>query len=81
MQFLVVLTSLLSVASAAAVSPRYPAKLTGGELSKRQSSVCGSNTTPVCCQVDVLGVADTSCGNGKSLPDIILYRALMSYPC
>ena len=60
MRFTIVLVSLLSVTSAAAVTKRYPATLVA-----RQSGVCGALSTPVCCQLDVLGVANLNCENGK----------------
>ncbi|KAF2492116.1 hypothetical protein BU16DRAFT_620529 [Lophium mytilinum] len=59
MRFLLILSSALSLASAAAVTPRHPANLVGGELTKRD--VCGGDTSPVCCQLDVEGVADLNC--------------------
>ncbi|KAF2816309.1 uncharacterized protein BDZ99DRAFT_376536 [Mytilinidion resinicola] len=31
----------------------------GGELTKRD--ICGGDTSPVCCQLDVEGVADLNC--------------------
>lgn len=61
MQLTLTVTALLSVASAAAVTKRYPAT-----LSTRQSGVCGALSTPLCCQLDVLGVANLNCENGKS---------------
>ena len=60
MQFTLVLASLFSLTSAAAVTKRYPATLV-----ERQSGVCGALSTPVCCQLDVLGVANLNCENGK----------------
>jgi hypothetical protein len=57
MQLNVVLATLLSVAAAAAV----PA-----ELVTRQSGVCGPLSSPLCCELDVEGVANLNCENGKS---------------
>jgi hypothetical protein len=57
MQLTIVIATLLSLASAAAV----PSKLL-----TRQSGVCGALSTPLCCQLDVEGVADLNCENGKS---------------
>jgi hypothetical protein len=56
MQFTVVFATLLSLTSAAAV----PAKLV-----MRESGVCGALSSPLCCQLDVLGVANLNCENGK----------------
>jgi hypothetical protein len=62
MQFtLATLTALLSLTSAAAVIKRYPATLVS-----RQSGICGGLATALCCQTDVLGVANLNCANGKS---------------
>ena len=58
---LATLTALLSLASAAAISAGSPAV---GKLVARQGSVCGTLATPVCCQLDVLGVANLNCENG-----------------
>ncbi|KAH7083408.1 hypothetical protein BKA63DRAFT_152658 [Paraphoma chrysanthemicola] len=58
MQFAFTIASLLSLASAAAVTKRYPANLV-----ERQSGVCGALATPLCCQLDVLGVANLNCAN------------------
>ena len=60
MQFtLATFTALLSLTSAAAVTKRYPATLV-----ERQSGICGGLATPLCCQTDVLGVANLNCANG-----------------
>jgi hypothetical protein len=60
MQFtLATFTALLSLTSAAAVTKRYPATLV-----ERQSGICGALATPLCCQTDVLGVANLNCANG-----------------
>lgn len=61
MQFTVIVASLLSLTSAAAVTKRYE-----GKLVARQSGVCGAISTPLCCQLDVLGVANLNCENGTS---------------
>ncbi|RYO71905.1 hypothetical protein AA0113_g1698 [Alternaria arborescens] len=59
MQFkLAAFTALLSLTSAAAVTKRYPATLV-----ERQSGICGGIATPLCCQTDVLGVANLDCAN------------------
>ncbi|KAJ4381843.1 hypothetical protein N0V86_003208 [Didymella sp. IMI 355093] len=61
MQFtLTTLSALLSLTSAAAIGARSSAV---GKLVARQGSVCGALATPVCCQVDVLGVANLNCEN------------------
>jgi hypothetical protein len=56
MQLTIVIATLLSLASAAAV----PSKLL-----TRKSGVCGALSTPLCCQLDVEGVADLNCENGR----------------
>lgn len=61
MQLTIALTTLLSLASAAAVKKRYSATLV-----ERQSGVCGGLATPLCCQTDVLGAANLNCANGES---------------
>ncbi|EAT86290.1 hypothetical protein HBI56_099580 [Parastagonospora nodorum] len=58
MQFTIILTTLFSLTSAAAVQKRYPATLV-----ERQSGVCGGLATPLCCQTDVLGAANLNCAN------------------
>lgn len=67
MQFTIfTLTALLSLTSAAAVTKRYPYTAT---LVERQSEICGGLATPLCCQTDVLGVANLNCANGTlSIP-------------
>jgi hypothetical protein len=55
MQLIIVLANLLSFTSAAAI----PTK-----LMTRQSGVCGALSTPLCCQLDVEGVANLNCENG-----------------
>jgi hypothetical protein len=60
MQFTIVLATLLSVASAGAITKRYPATLV-----ERAAGVCGGLATALCCQTDVEGVADLNCANGK----------------
>ncbi|KZM24336.1 uncharacterized protein EKO05_0005646 [Ascochyta rabiei] len=61
MQFsLATITALLSLTSAAAITARSP---TTGRLVSRQASVCGALATPVCCQLDILGVANLNCEN------------------
>jgi hypothetical protein len=57
MQLTIVLATLLSVASAAAVPT---------ELLTRRSSVCGPLSSPLCCELDVEGVATLNCANGES---------------
>jgi hypothetical protein len=58
MQFTIVLATLLSLTSAAAVT-------------KRQSGVCGALSSPLCCQLDVLGVANLNCETGNlSVPPL-----------
>jgi hypothetical protein len=60
MQFtLATITALLSLTYAAAGTKRYPATLV-----ERQSGVCGGLATPLCCQTDILGVANLECENG-----------------
>ncbi|KAG9189014.1 hypothetical protein G6011_05882 [Alternaria panax] len=44
------LTALLTLTSAAVISTR-------------QSGLCGNLATPLCCQTDVLGVANLNCAN------------------
>jgi hypothetical protein len=61
------LTALLSLTSAAAVTKRYPATLV-----ERQSGICGGLATALCCQTDVLGVANLNCANGTFPPIRIL---------
>lgn len=58
---LAVCTALLSMASASAINAHPPID---EELVTRQRSVCGPNHTPVCCELDILGVADFNCNNG-----------------
>ncbi|KAL1801465.1 hypothetical protein ACET3X_001807 [Alternaria dauci] len=59
MQFtLATMTALLSLTSAAAVTKRYTATLV-----ERASGICGGLATPLCCQLDVLGVANLNCAN------------------
>ena len=69
MQFTLAFTALLSIASAAAVTKRYEAKLVS-----RQAGVCGALSTPLCCQLDVLGVANLNCENGM-LPLTTSFRS------
>jgi hypothetical protein len=57
MQLTIVFATLLSVAAAAAVPT---------ELVTRQSGVCGPLSSPLCCELDVEGVANLNCENGKS---------------
>lgn len=62
MQFtLAACAALLSLASAAAVGVRSPSV---GKLVARQGSVCGALSSPLCCELDVLGVANLNCANG-----------------
>lgn len=62
MQFtLATFSALLSLTSAAAINARSPLS---SKLVTRQASVCGALATPVCCQLDVLGVANLNCANG-----------------
>ena len=66
MQFtLTTLTALLSLTSAAAINARSPSV---GKLVARQAGVCGALATPVCCQLDVLGIANLNCENGMYIP-------------
>ncbi|KAF3040540.1 hypothetical protein E8E12_008867 [Didymella heteroderae] len=74
MQFtLTALTSLLSLTSAAAISARSPSV---GKLVARQGSVCGALATPVCCQLDVLGVANLNCENAGPVSTTEEFTAL-----
>lgn len=67
MQFtLATLAALMSLTSAVAINAR---SLAVSQLASRQASVCGGLTTPLCCQVDVLGVANLNCENGMSTSD------------
>ncbi|KAI4622404.1 uncharacterized protein J4E87_006346 [Alternaria ethzedia] len=62
MQFTIfTLTALLSLTSAAAVTKRFPYAATS--VQARQSEICGGLATPLCCQTDVLGVANLNCAN------------------
>lgn len=54
-----ILSTLFTLASAAAVTKRHPATLVS-----RQSGVCGGIATAECCQLDVLGVVNLNCENG-----------------
>ncbi|KAF2739656.1 hypothetical protein EJ04DRAFT_519318 [Polyplosphaeria fusca] len=69
MQFSIVLASILSLASAAAISELKPVKVSGpaaGKLVPRHpkfGDVCGPLQTPLCCQLDVDGVANLNCEN------------------
>jgi hypothetical protein len=63
---LTTLTALLSLTSAAAVTKRYSATLV-----ERKSGICGGLATPLCCQTDVLGVANLNCANGTLTPRIL----------
>jgi hypothetical protein len=63
---LTTLTALLSLTSAAAVTKRYPATLV-----ERKSGICGGLATALCCQTDVLGVANLNCANGTLTPRIL----------
>lgn len=60
MQFTIAFTTLLSVASAAVLTKRYPATLV-----ERQDGVCGNRGVPLCCQTDLLGVANLNCRVGE----------------
>jgi hypothetical protein len=61
MQFtLAAISALLGLTSAAAISARAPSV---GKLVAR-AGVCGGISTPVCCQLDALGVANLNCDNG-----------------
>ncbi|EOD52383.1 putative hydrophobin 2 [Neofusicoccum parvum] len=56
MQFITALSTLIALTSAAALP-------SGGKLAvleERQSALCSSGTA-LCCQLDVLGVADATC--------------------
>lgn len=68
MQFTIAFTTLLAVASAAAISERSPASVKGRAAGKlvARDGVCGTST-PLCCQLDVDGVANLNCENGMSL--------------
>lgn len=55
------ITGVMGFTSAAAISTP---SATVGKLVARQGSVCGALATPVCCQLDVLGVANLNCENG-----------------
>ncbi|KAF2247939.1 hypothetical protein BU26DRAFT_565362 [Trematosphaeria pertusa] len=65
MQFTLALTSLLSLTSAVAIMERSPAKLSGRSAGKlvARAGVCGPLQTPLCCQLDVDGVANLNCEN------------------
>ncbi|KAF2116292.1 fungal hydrophobin-domain-containing protein [Lophiotrema nucula] len=69
MQFTVILTSILSVASAAAITERsLPTKLFGRDAGKLvRRDVCGPLESPLCCQLDVEGVANLNCENAGSV--------------
>lgn len=54
-------TTLLSLTSAVAITARSPII---GKLVARQGSVCGALATPVCCQLDALGVINLNCETG-----------------
>ncbi|PSN73566.1 hypothetical protein BS50DRAFT_629576 [Corynespora cassiicola Philippines] len=67
MQFTIVLASILSVASALAITERTPVSVSGpqaGMLLRRHAPggpVCGGDRTPLCCQLDVDGILNLSC--------------------
>jgi hypothetical protein len=73
MQFTLVLASLLSLTSAAAITKRHPATLVD-----RQSGVCGALRTPLCCQLDVLGVATLNCANGTVILSNLPHKVRMN---
>lgn len=70
MQFTVVFASILSLASAAAIAESSPAKVSGPAAGKlvphHPSGVCGPLQTPLCCQLDIDGVVNLNCENGKN---------------
>lgn len=74
MQFTIAFTTLLAVASAAAVSQRSPVSVKGRDAGKlvARDGVCGGISNPLCCQLDVSGVANLNCENGTSPPLCIL---------
>ncbi|KAF2849918.1 hypothetical protein T440DRAFT_362927, partial [Plenodomus tracheiphilus IPT5] len=59
----ITLAALLTTASAAAIAPR-------------QSGVCGALATPLCCQLDVLGVANLNCENAGTVATTEEFTAL-----
>ncbi|KAF3051715.1 hypothetical protein E8E11_004498 [Didymella keratinophila] len=74
MQFtLATISALLSLTSAAAISARSPSV---GKLVSRQGSVCGGVATPVCCQLDALGVANLNCENASPVTTTEEFTAL-----
>ncbi|KAJ4336807.1 hypothetical protein N0V87_005202 [Didymella glomerata] len=74
MQFaLTTLTALLSLTSAAAINARFPSV---GKLVARQAGVCGALATPVCCQLDVLGIANLNCENAGPITTTQEFTAL-----
>ena len=63
MQFSII-TALLTGATIVAALP--------ADMSPRQSTVCpGTDSTPQCCAVNVLDLADLNCANRKSQPSLI----------
>ncbi|KAG9944507.1 hypothetical protein KCU85_g7852, partial [Aureobasidium melanogenum] len=56
-----VFANILAIATIAAAAATPNMKRTGNIEMRRSTSLCGPLDTPMCCQTDVLGVADLNC--------------------
>ncbi|KAH7135881.1 fungal hydrophobin-domain-containing protein [Dendryphion nanum] len=77
MHFILPLTSLLTLTSALVLVDRTPAKLSGPQAGKliARSGVCGPLQTPLCCQLDVSGVANLNCENAAGVKTTEAFQA------
>jgi hypothetical protein len=69
------LTTLLALTTALTLPKRYESHPESIALS---SGVCGPLQTPLCCQIDVLGVIDLTCENGMLAPPLSFTFFLLS---
>ncbi|KAF2262741.1 hypothetical protein CC78DRAFT_569595 [Lojkania enalia] len=75
MQFSILLSSILSLASAAAISERSPTKVSGRDAGRlvQRDGPCSELYAPLCCQLDVSGVANLNC---ESVRDQASHKSL-----
>ncbi|KAG9600349.1 hypothetical protein KCU77_g3457, partial [Aureobasidium melanogenum] len=73
-----VFANILAIATIAAAAATPNQKRTGNIEMRRSTSLCGPLDTPMCCETDVLGVADLSC---TSVPNTIVTDANFTSYC